>query len=55
MTKLNYVFIVSVIAVLIGAILADTYGMTYTSGILMVFGLVCAVFSGIFSIGEDSN
>lgn len=52
MTKLNYVFIVAIVSTIIGAVLLDFYGNSYTSGVLIIGGAIVAAFSGIFSLIE---
>ena len=53
MTKINWVFIVSVIFIIFGAILTDIYGKSLTAGILMIGGCIVAIGSGIFSLADE--
>lgn len=55
MTKINWVFIVSVILIIFGAILTDIYGKSLTAGMLMIGGGIIAIWSGAFSLADETN
>ena len=53
MTKLNWVFLISLLCALLGFILLEEIGRTFYAGFLAISGCIIAAFSGIFSLLED--
>ena len=55
MTKLNWVFLISVLCTLLGFILLEEVGRTFYAGFLAISGCIVAIFSGYFSLDEYLN
>ena len=53
MTKLNWVFLISVLCALLGFILLEEVGRTFYAGFLAIGGCIVAIFSGYFSLEES--
>ena len=52
MTKLNWVFLISVLCALLGFTLLEEVGRTSYAGFLAMGGCIVAIFSGYFSLDE---
>lgn len=50
MTKLNWVFLISVLCALIGFILLEELGKTFYAGFLAIGGCLVTIITGGFSI-----
>lgn len=55
MTKLNWVFVASLLCALIGCILLEEVGKTYYTGFLTACGIIISLFTGGFSLNEYLN
>lgn len=52
MTKLNWIFLISILCALLGFILLEEVGRTFYAGFLAIGGCIVAIFSGYFSLDE---
>lgn len=52
MTKLNWVFLISILFALLGFILLEEVGGTFYAGFLTIGGCIVAIISGVFSLDE---
>jgi uncharacterized membrane protein len=52
MTKMNYVFLISVLGALLGFILLEEVGTSFYAGFLAIGGCILGAFSGGFSTME---
>ena len=57
MTKLNWVFLISLVLALLGFVLLEEVGRTFYAGFLAIGGCIIAFVSGIFNLleYEDKN
>lgn len=55
MTRLNWVFVASLLCALTGCILLEEVGKTYYAGFLTIGGSIVSLFTGSFSLNEYFN
>lgn len=55
MTKLNWVFLISILCALLGFILLEEVGKTFYAGFIAIGGCIVAIFSGFFSLDQYLN
>ena len=48
MKKLEKVFVASVGFMIVGACMLDFYGTSFLSGLFIIGGGICAIYSGVF-------